>query len=204
MKSKIVIVLLLLAAIGTVKGEIVINEFLSITGFIDMAYTYFDGEGDVPGAPDLQESDGHFGIEEVEITFLFNFDPVTARIDFEYEEDGEGLDVEQAFVTYHFKDTLQGSTITAGRYESMLGFEAYERVGRYQYSTAYESVLLGDFISKNLFDSLLTPPELDGFLNSEALTFFESILFPVGERYFQGVKYAHENENTFFVVSILD
>ncbi len=30
-----------------------------------------------------------------------------------------------------------GDVITAGRYASMLGFEAYEPTGLYQYSTAY-------------------------------------------------------------------
>ena len=33
-----------------------------------------------------------------------------------------------------------GDVITAGRYASMLGFEAYEPTGLYQYSTAYDIV----------------------------------------------------------------
>ena len=45
-------------------------------------------------------------------------------------EDG----VEQAFVNLALGN---GDVITAGRYASMLGFEAYEPTGLYQYSTAY-------------------------------------------------------------------
>ena len=45
--------------------------------------------------------------------------------------------VEQAFVNYALGN---GDVITAGRYASMLGFEAYEPTGLYQYSTAYDIV----------------------------------------------------------------
>ena len=43
-------------------------------------------------------------------------------------------EVEQAFVNYALGN---GDVITAGRYASMLGFEAFEPTGLYQYSTAY-------------------------------------------------------------------
>ena len=45
--------------------------------------------------------------------------------------------VEQAFVNLALGN---GDVITAGRYASMLGFEAYEPTGLYQYSTAYTSL----------------------------------------------------------------
>ena len=45
--------------------------------------------------------------------------------------------VEQAFVNFALGN---GDVITAGRYASMLGFEAYEPTGLYQYSTAYDIV----------------------------------------------------------------
>ena len=73
---------------------------------------------------------------------MFNFDTVTAQIDLEYEGgDNEGGDtyddeVEQAFVNYALAN---GDVITAGRYASMLGFEAFEPTGLYQFSTAYSA-----------------------------------------------------------------
>jgi hypothetical protein len=73
---------------------------------------------------------------------LFNFDTVTAQIDLQYEGDSliptgaDGELVEQAFVNYALAN---GDVITAGRYASMLGFEAFEPTGLYQYSTAYNA-----------------------------------------------------------------
>jgi hypothetical protein len=74
---------------------------------------------------------------------LFDFDTVTAQIDLQYEDSdgGDVNEVEQAFVTYHFDN---GGAITAGRYASMLGFEAFEPTGLYQYSLAYDSFQAGD------------------------------------------------------------
>lgn len=204
MKIKIVLTIAFLTVTSVSVGKIIINESLSLEGFIDMAYTHLNGEADVSGSSNLQESDNSFGIEEVEFTFLFNFDPVTALIDLEFEENGEEPEVEQAFVNYRLDGNLQGAILTAGRYASMLGFEAFERVGRYQFSAAYEVELLGDFIGENLFNGILSNPDLEVFLDSEAFVFFESVLFPVGERYSQGVRYTYENDTTFFAVSIQD
>ncbi len=44
--------------------------------------------------------------------------------------------VEQAFVNYALGN---GDVVTAGRYASMLGFEAFEPTGLYQFSTAYSA-----------------------------------------------------------------
>ncbi len=111
-------------------GEIVINDFLSFEGFVDMSYTHTDVDADLGEA-----SDNSFQIDQVEIDWLFDFDPVTAQVDLEYEEAGDSLEVEQAFATYHMDN---GGAITAGRYASMLGFEAFEPTGLYQYSFAYD------------------------------------------------------------------
>ena len=50
-------------------------------------------------------------------------------------EEANDDEVEQAFVNYALGN---GDVITAGRYASMLGFEAFEPTGLYQYSTAYD------------------------------------------------------------------
>ena len=112
-------------------GEIVVNEFLSFEGFVDSSYS--TSQSDIEG---FKESDNSFGVDQVEISWLFNFDAVTAQIDLEYEDGDEDNEdgVEQAFVNLALGN---GDVITAGRYASMLGFEAYEPTGLYQYSTAY-------------------------------------------------------------------
>ncbi|MFQ3240807.1 MAG: hypothetical protein ACI9JZ_000487, partial [Lentimonas sp.] len=121
-------------------------------------------------------SDNSFQIDQVEIDWLFDFDPVTAQIDLQYENAANGDDdeteVEQAFVTYHFDGDFEGVAITAGRYASMLGFEAFEPTGLYQYSTAYASNFAGD---------LSTLPS-----------------------YAQGVKVTYEGDDVFFGLSVQD
>jgi hypothetical protein len=131
MKNKIAIASAFLAAASFSTAEIVINDFLSFEGFVDSSYSH--SQADIEGN---KESDNSFGIDQVEISWLFNFDAVTAQIDLEYEDGDEDNEdgVEQAFVNYALGN---GDVITAGRYASMLGFEAYEPTGLYQYSTAY-------------------------------------------------------------------
>jgi len=168
-------------------GEIVINDFLSFEGFIDMSYVHYDGE-----IADVNESDNNFAIDQVEINWLFDFDPVTAQIDFDYEDNVDStVEVEQAFATYHMGD---GSAITAGRYDSMLGFEAFEPTGLYQFSTAYSLPnFTGDLIS--------------GFVpgaGGDDIAVVTSAISPIAARQSQGVKYTYDSENSFFGISIQD
>lgn len=169
MKNKIAIASAFIAASSFSMGEIVINDFLSFEGFVDSSYSHTDGE--FAGADDNESS---FGVDQVEISWLFDFDTVTAQIDLQYEGDSnegtneDGELVEQAFVTYHLDN---GGAITAGRYASMLGFEAFEPTGLYQFSFAYD-MLIGDV----------------------------SVL----PGYAQGVKYTQESDTTFFGISIQD
>jgi len=173
MKNKIAIASAFLAASSFSMGEIVINDFLSFEGFIDMSYQHGDVDSDDVSV--ASGSDNSFQVDQVEIDWLFDFDPVTAQIDLAYygsdaagnagfKNEGE-LIVEQAFATYHFEGDYEGSAITAGRFASMLGFEAFEPTGLYQFSFAYDySILPG---------------------------------------YSEGVKYTYEGDNVFFGASIL-
>ena len=198
MKNKIAIASAFLAAASFSTAEIVINEFLSVEGFVDMSYSNYDGELDSNGT-DTDESGNDFGIDQVEISWLFNFDPVTAQIDLQYEENSaDDVEVEQAFVNYRLSET---SVITAGRFASMLGFEAFEPTGLYQYSTAYGlPAATGDFT-----DGILAGAPA-GFSDDidDLLGRLSSALFPVGPRYNQGVKYTYETDSSFYGLSILD
>ena len=144
MKKTIAITSALAAASSLATAEIKINEFLSFAGFVDMSYSHTDIEDNGGG-----ESDNSFGIDQVEIDWLFNFGNVTGRVDLQYNDNridnGSSTDavwVEQAFASY---DLGNGFVITGGRYESGLGLEAKEPTGLYQYSTAY--TLDGETIS---------------------------------------------------------
>jgi hypothetical protein len=134
MKKTIAITSALAAASSLATAEIKINEFLSFEGFVDMSYSHTDIGGDLG-----DDNDNSFGIDQVEIDWLFNFGKVTARVDVEYLSagDDEDANLEQAFVSY---DLGNGSALTMGRYESMLGLEAKEPTGLYQFSTAYDEL----------------------------------------------------------------
>lgn len=141
MKKTIAITSALAAVTSLATAEIKINDFLSFEGFVDMSYSHTDRD-----SGGSNSNDNSFGIDEVEIDWLFNFGKVTARVDLEYgyvQTDDQGTLVEQAFVNY---DLGNGASITAGRYESMLGLEAKEPTGLYQYSTAYGSGINANFI----------------------------------------------------------
>ncbi|MFT6058920.1 MAG: hypothetical protein ACJAS5_000345 [Lentimonas sp.] len=137
MKNKIAIASAFLAASSFSMGEIVVNDFLSFEGFVDSSYSHTDTDSNNPSSDGGENS---FQVDQVEISWLFNFDTVTAQLDLQYEGDSliptgaDGELVEQAFVNYALSN---GDVITAGRYASMLGFEAFEPTGLYQYSTAY-------------------------------------------------------------------
>lgn len=171
MKNKIAIASAFIAASSFSTAEIVINDFLSFEGFVDMSYSMTEQE-----VGSNSESDNSYAIDQVEISWLFDFDPVTAQIDLAYEgTDGDHGIVEQAFATYHLNN---GGAITAGRFESMLGFEAFEPTGLYQYSFAY-----------NAAEDVNSVLGIDG-----------GIL----PRYDQGVKYTYEGDTTFFGVSLVE
>jgi hypothetical protein len=171
MKNKIAIASAFLAASSFSMGEIVVNDFLSFEGFVDSSYS--TNQTDIEG---VTESDNSFQVDQVEISWLFNFDVVTAQVDLEYEDGDDGI-VEQAFVNYALSN---GDVATAGRYASMLGFEAFEPTGLYQYSTAYDfGAILGDDLG--------------------ALVATASV-----SEYSQGVKYTSTTDTTFFGISVQD
>ncbi len=181
MKNKIAIAsAAFLAASSFSMGEIVINDFLSFEGFVDMSYSNTNADVDFLG----NESDNSYGIDQVEIDWLFDFDVVTAQIDLAYEgSDGtQDTVVEQAFATYHLDN---GGAVTAGRFASMLGFESFEPTGLYQYSFAYG----------------IDP---DGALSAISAGFADDFNGGVLPLYDQGVKYTYESESTFFGISLVD
>ncbi len=166
MKNKITLASAFLAAASLATAEIVINDFLSFEGFVDMSYSHVD--------VDEGGSDNSYGLDQVEINWLFDFDQVSGVVDFAYygsEADNTAISnndetqLEQAYVTYSFDD---GTALTAGRFQSMLGFEAFEPTGLYQKSFAYDA---------------------------------ETNILP---SYGEGVKYTYESGDAFFGVALIN
>ena len=130
MKSKIAIATAFSVVSCISYAEIALTESLSVEGFADMSYSRTEDDS---AAADQTENS--HSLDQVEVTFLLDFDGVNARIDLQWE-DGTGYSVDQAFTSYF---PSNGIVFTVGRYDSMLGFEASEPTGLFQYSGAYSS-----------------------------------------------------------------
>ncbi|MBT5378151.1 MAG: porin [Opitutae bacterium] len=117
-------VLALMLGAVTAYSQVELTDNLAISGFVDAAYTSSDD-----GTTDTEKLD----LEGAEVDLLFNLDTVSGEV--HLQTDGGTLELEQAFVTY---DLGNGLAVTAGRYLSLLGFEADETVTRYTRSRAYD------------------------------------------------------------------
>ena len=138
MKNKIAIASAFLAASSFSMGEIVVNEFLSFEGFVDSSYSHTNADEDAGDKSPTTASKSiklkSAGCSTSTLSLPKSILSMKMRRG-DYDDE-----VEQAFVNYALGN---GDVITAGRYASMLGFEAFEPTGLYQYSTAYASCCLG-------------------------------------------------------------
>lgn len=200
MKIKSIVLSVWLLVFSSSSGEIKINNLLSLEGFADTSYTYLDKEDKSMASSGADKTDEAFSLEEVEVSLLLGYKRLSARIDVEYEDGDNSFDIEQVFADYRFKENFRGSVITMGRYSSMLGFEADEPTGLYQYSNAYGGIL-GESIGSILAGSASNAAVAR---DPDFFVFLDSALFPVSERYSQGIKYAFEDEDSFFGISFQD
>src|SRR5690606_5933973 len=115
------------------SAEIELGEGLSVTGFVDTSFVYYDEDG--------SPTEKVFGIDQVETDFLYSGSGgVSAQVDIEYNDD-DGTFVEQAFITKAFTDQF---SMKAGRFLSYSGWEAEEPTGLFQYSgTGYGQYFYG-------------------------------------------------------------
>jgi len=136
MKNKILAMLVAFGLVGSVSA-IEINENLSINGFIDGSISKTDN-----AAAGADEAD--WGIDEIEVNFLFNVGSVSGQVDVDTEDadNDSGLSIEQAHFTYSLEN---GISLTFGRYGSALGLEREDPAGLSTFSRAYGNAFnLGD------------------------------------------------------------
>ncbi len=130
MKNKLLALFASLGMSGFAFGDIQIGENVTIKGFIDASYQNTNS--------DAANDSTDVSLDEVEIDFLFNSGPVSARVDldsgFQNQASDDGHGIEQAHFTY---TTDGGLSVTVGRMGTMLGFEREDPSGLYTYSRAY-------------------------------------------------------------------
>ena len=167
MKNKIAIATAFFAASCLLFAEIALTDSLTVEGFADMSYSRTEDDR----AAANQTENSH-NLDQVEITFLLDSDVLTTQIDLQWE-DKTGYSVDQAFTAY---SPSNGIVITVGRYDSMLGFEASEPTGLFQYSGAYSSDT-EIFIDNDVtYSDIITPETNNGLkLSFETNTDFLAI-----------------------------
>lgn len=133
-----------LVAFGLVgsASAVEINENLSINGFIDGSISKTDNgtavDNDGNGVPDGDAAD--WGLDEIEVNFLFNVGSVSGTVALDSQNigssaaDGDDIEIEQAHFTYTLEN---GVSLTFGRYGSALGLEREDPAGLYTFSRAY-------------------------------------------------------------------
>ena len=190
MKNKIALIAAFFAASSFTFAKVSLTESgnVSAEGFIDSSYSHADDDNNAVGGPADSDNTNSFQVDQVEITFFFDYGVVTAQVDLEWTPNGN-TQFDQAFSTY---DMGNGFAVTAGYYDSMLGFEAFEAPGLYQCSTAYGSNT--DAFSK-------PNANLDTFGNRTLSTNISGLISPGTNN---GVKVTYEDGTQFFGISVQD
>jgi len=141
MKNKLLATIAAFGLVGSASA-IEINDNLSINGFIDGSYQYSDNNldtttttgGVVNAAPASAGKDQALGVDEVELNFITNVGNVDGVINLDSHNGLDGVEVEQAHITYTFDS---GVAVTLGKYGSALGFEREDPTSLYTFSRAY-------------------------------------------------------------------
>jgi hypothetical protein len=130
MKTKLLSLASLLAILNANAIEIgPTGSGVEMSGFIDLYYQSGDED--------------KVGVGQVEIDFDYASGPVSASVDFDLGGDyADGDKLEEAIITYDFGN---GFSVTAGEMLTYLGFEAYDPINMYQYSSAYMDSLAYDW-----------------------------------------------------------
>jgi hypothetical protein len=117
---------LTLAASLTAFADVKINENLSLAGYAVGSYQVND--------PDPGTSTDRLDLDAIKTTFIGSFKPVTGTVSLFYPGvAGTDITVLDAFVTY---DVGGGTSVTAGKFLSYLGYEAFDPVNMSQITYA--------------------------------------------------------------------
>lgn len=114
--------LALLAASSSALAEVKLNENFSVSGYVVGSYRYAKSTG--------QSASSRADLDAVKTAFTGNFKPVTGTLSLYYPGvDGNDVTILDAYATI---DVGGGYTVTAGKFLSYLGYEAFDPVNMTQ------------------------------------------------------------------------
>jgi len=148
MKNKIMATLVAFGLVGSVSA-VEINENLSINGFIDGSISKTDNGTAIAGGDTAD-----WGLDEIEVNFLFNVGSVSGTVNLDSQSIGSGnddIEIEQAHFTYTLEN---GVSLTFGRYGSALGLEREDPAGLYTFSRAYAGAFNFGDVDNNAVEGL--------------------------------------------------
>tara|TARA_B100000242_G_scaffold269537_1_gene220404 strand:+ start:2281 stop:3210 length:930 start_codon:yes stop_codon:yes gene_type:complete len=159
MKNKLLSLASLLAVLNANAIEIgPTGSGVEMSGFIDLYYQSGDTDA--------------VGVGQVEIDFDYASGPVSASVDFDLGGDFADADnLEEAIITYDFGN---GFSVTAGEMLTYMGFEAYDPINMYQYSSAYaDSLAVAGY--PHIYDAFATGASVDYATDSFSVGIWSSI-----------------------------
>ena len=114
--------LALLAFVSVASADVKLNDNFSVGGYVVGSYTYV--------SPDPGSSADRLDLDAVKTIFTGTFKPVTGVVSLFYPGPaGNDLTILDAYATY---DTGGGYSVTAGKFLSYLGYEAFDPVNMTQ------------------------------------------------------------------------
>lgn len=174
--------LLALAASLPASADVKLNEKFSISGYAAVAYEYFDPKPGTSSDSLFNGAKSTPSADALKTTFLADFKPVTGTLSLFYIPNiptgvmRNELTFLDAYISY---DAGGGNTITAGKFLSYLGYEAFDpanmsqityspvTVGTLATIPAYHTGVKWDYSSKDfgvglsLVDSVYSPLGID-------------------------------------------
>ena len=106
----------LLSLAATASADVKLNDNFSVGGYMVGSYQYSKTDG--------SPASDHFDIDAAKTLFTASFKPVTGVASFYYPgTSGSDVTVLDAYVTY---DVGSGYSVTAGKFLSYLGYEAFD------------------------------------------------------------------------------
>ena len=108
--------LLAVATATTALADVKLNENFTTSGYLAGSYRYVDR--------DLGDSSDKFDLDAAKLLFSGSFKPVTGVLSFYYQPNApQDVTVLDAYATY---DAGGGVSVTAGKFLSYLGYEAFD------------------------------------------------------------------------------
>ena len=155
----------LLSLAATASADVKLNDNFSVGGYMVGSYQYTKTDG-VPATD-------HFDIDAAKTLFTASFKPVTGVASFYYPgTSGSDVTVLDAYVTY---DVGSGYSVTAGKFLSYLGYEAFDIPNMTQIS--YAAPTAGSMFSIPAYHSGVRLDYSAG-VNSYGLALLDSVYSP--------------------------